>query len=57
MKEGLVRVQKTPWDNTYMMSLMNILTFATRLIEDDKVHRWVQDEILKKFKIEDLSIQ
>ena len=23
--------------NTYMMSLMNILTFATRLIEDDKL--------------------
>ena len=53
MKEGLVRV----WDNTYMMSLMNILTFATRFIEDDKLTRWVQDELLKKFKIEDLSIQ
>ena len=45
--------RRHPWDNTYMMSLMNILTFATRLIEDDKLTY----ELLKKFKIEDLSIQ
>ena len=37
MKEGLVRVQKTPMDNTYMMRLTNIVTFATRLIKDDKL--------------------
>ena len=29
--------RRHPLDNTYMMSLMNILTFATRLIEDDKL--------------------
>ena len=37
MKEGLVRVQKTPMGNTYMMILMKILIFATRLIKDDKL--------------------
>ena len=30
-------LRKHPWDNTYMMSLMNILIFATRLIKDDKL--------------------
>ena len=29
--------RRHPWGITYMMSLMNILTFATRLIEDDKL--------------------
>ena len=29
--------RRHPWYNTYMRSLMNILTFATRLIKDDKL--------------------
>ena len=36
-KKALYEFRRHPWDNTYMMSLMNILTFATRLIEDDKL--------------------
>ena len=30
-------MRRHPWDNTYMRSLMKILTFATRLIKDDKL--------------------
>ena len=33
----MYEVKRNPWDKTYMMSLMNILTFATRLIKDDKL--------------------
>ena len=31
MKEVIVRIQKTPMENTYMMILRKILTFATSL--------------------------
>ena len=30
-------LRKHPWDNTYMRSLMKILTFAIRWIKDDKM--------------------
>ena len=36
-KKALYEFRRNPWDNTYMISLMNILTFATRLIKDDKL--------------------
>ena len=31
LKKALYELRKHPWDKTYMMSLMKILTFATRL--------------------------
>ena len=31
LKKALYEFRRHPWDNTYMMSLMKILTFATRL--------------------------
>ena len=31
LKKALYELRRHPWDNTYMKSLMNILTFATRL--------------------------
>ena len=37
LKKALYELRRHLWDNTYMRSLMNILTFATRLIKDDKL--------------------
>ena len=37
LKKALYEFRRHSWDNTYMMSLMNILTIATRLIKDDKL--------------------
>ena len=31
LKKAFYDLRRHPWDNTYMRSLMNILTFATRL--------------------------
>ena len=31
LKKALYEPRRHPWDNTYMRSLMKILTFATRL--------------------------
>ena len=31
LKKALYDLRRHPWDNTYMMSLMKTLTFATRL--------------------------
>ena len=31
LKKTLYELRRHPWDNTYIMSLMKILTFATRL--------------------------
>ena len=31
LKKALYKLKRHPWDNTYMRSLMKILTFATRL--------------------------
>ena len=36
-KKALSELIRHPWDNTDMRSLMKILTFATRLIENDKL--------------------
>ena len=33
----MYELRRHPWDNTYRRSLMKILTFATRLIKDDKL--------------------
>ena len=49
--------RRHPWDNTYMRSLMKIWTFATRLIEDDKITDGCEMNFWKRFKIEDLGIQ
>ena len=49
LKKTLYEFRRHPWDNTYMMSLMNILTFVTRLIKDRRT--------FEKVQIEDLGIQ
>ena len=35
-KKALYKLRRHPWDNTYMMRLMKILTFATRLKTKDQ---------------------
>ena len=42
--------RRHPWDNTYMMSLMNILIFATRLIKDDKLTDGCEKKFWKSSK-------
>ena len=36
-KKALYEFRRHPWDNIYMMSLMKIWNFATRLLKDDKL--------------------
>ena len=59
-KKALYELKRHPWDNTYMRSLMKTWNFSTRLkmkvYRGWQAHRWVREELFKRFKIEDLCI-